>query len=281
MNRHLTLSVLTITLAFGGIASAQHPGHHHHAGHHHAVGAVVVAPYAYGYGGYGYPGYGYGYGSGYPYSSGGNFVSLEESYLRGAGYYNQATGQMNLYNAQANVLNTQAYKQALENNLHALQNRYARGVAMAEGKANVKQTQAMAKAAADHLREERTAANAARMERERKLATVDVDITSRLSWPEALQDKSLATLRNDMHAALGGDRRLVDSLDSLNVEAVKASADAMFAQVKARRDDLGDFRVIAAKRYLDGVVRAAQAAGPGETDGSLAASRSAKVVASK
>jgi len=41
---------------------------------------------------------------------------------------------------------------------------------------------------------------------------------------------------------------------------LKQHAAELSAKVRARRDDLGDERVIAAKRYLDGLVRAAEAA---------------------
>jgi hypothetical protein len=252
MTRTLTAApVFAAILSLAGIAAAQHPGHHHVgpvAGHHNFGQGVVFGvntyPYGYGYGGYGnYGGYGGGYGGGGwggPFG-GSNFVSYEESVYRGAAAY--AQGQ-----AQANLINAQASKQWLDNDLRAAQNRAAKTAAIAE-----------AKTIAAKNREERIAMNKVEGERKRLEALVNVDIGNRLVWPEALQDASLADLRSRVHNALGGDSRLT-GLSSVDVDAVKSAADEMFQNIKARRDELGDFRVVAAKRYLDGLVRAANAA---------------------
>jgi hypothetical protein len=229
---------IAITLVYAAAANAQHGHHHHHHNHQHPsswqANRVVVANY------------GYGNGYGYSYRP---FVSYEESVLRGMGYYSVAQAQSNAFNAQANVLNAQAVKIQLENELTAVKNRAAKGAAIAEGKA-----------AAAKAREERLVAVRADNAARRKSSLVEVDITRPLSWPEALEDATLATHREQVHDALGGDRRYVGAGDPVRLDEVKQHAKAMFAEVLARREQLGDSRVVAAKRYLDGLVRAAEGA---------------------
>jgi hypothetical protein len=108
------------------------------------------------------------------------------------------------------------------------------------------------------LRERQRLANLARQSEQRRLAQVDVDITDRLDWPEALQQTSLASLRSDVEAALRSDRGNVHAGSHVDVAELRRHTTALFAAIRPQRDELGDHRLLAAKHYLEGLVRAAE-----------------------
>src|SRR5689334_485449 len=96
------LVVLTVSTSY---AHAQHCNQHHSLCHSSRASSMSAT---------------YGYGP---------RVSYEESVLRGMAYYAQAQ-------AQANLVNAQAQKIWLENDLKAVENRYSKGVAIAQGRTN-------------------------------------------------------------------------------------------------------------------------------------------------
>src|SRR5262245_7545186 len=105
MTRHLiTVGILAVSAVSGNLALAQHGCRHSSLCHSSRSGTLGAN-------------YGYGYNPG---------ISYEESVLRGMAIYNAATAQANLYNAQAASIR-------LANDLKAVQNRYAKGQAIAEG----------------------------------------------------------------------------------------------------------------------------------------------------
>jgi hypothetical protein len=158
----------------------------------------------------------------------------------------------------------------LDNELKAVKLRYEKGVAIAQGRANVsiaklQEAERIAEArfqavlARHELRERRRTASLARYEQQRREAQLEVAVFHRLQWPEALQRDSLRLLRNQVEEVLGGDGRYVSAGAELNVDEVRRLTKELFDSIRPLRDELGDRRLLEAKHYLEGIVRAAEA----------------------
>lgn len=78
-----------------------------------------------------------------------------------------------------------------------------------------------------------------------------VDIARRLDWPEGLKQPSLAWERSEMQLALNGA--------APDLPRVRELTDSMHTWLRAHRAELGDTRLLAAKHYLEGIVRASEA----------------------
>lgn len=163
------------------------------------------------------------------------------------------------------------YSLALDNQLKEVKLRYEIGVAIAAGRAEVKiaklrEAQRISDARYEHAQlrrqasDERRIARQAEWEEQRRLSEVDVDLSQPLQWPEALRRRSLAVDRTRLEEALGEHAKYVKAGDGLEIEEVRNKAAAMFGAIRPLRDELGDRRLIEAKRYLEGLVRAAEAA---------------------